>query len=86
LLQLFGGLALFGFSMALIVRSELGNIPWDVLHQGVSEQTGLSFGTVVVVVGGATQPRTGWAISPGGQVATPGPHDPAGRQRLLPLE
>jgi len=41
---------------------------------------------VVVVVGGATQPRTGWAISPGGQVATPGPHDPAGRQRLLPLE
>jgi len=41
---------------------------------------------VVVVVGGATQPRTGCAISPGGQVATPGPHDPAGRQRLLPLE
>jgi len=41
---------------------------------------------VVVVVGGATQPRTGWAISPGGQVATPGPHDPAGLQLLLPLE
>jgi uncharacterized membrane protein YczE len=50
LVQLYAGLVLFGVSMAMIVRSTLGNIPWDVLHQGVSEQTGLSFGTVAVVV------------------------------------
>lgn len=51
LLQLYAGLALYGFSMALMVRSDLGNMPWDVLHQGLSEQLGLSFGTVTVLVG-----------------------------------
>lgn len=51
LLQLYAGLALYGFSMALMIRGELGNMPWDVLHQGLSEQLGLSFGTVVILVG-----------------------------------
>lgn len=46
--QLVVGLALFGFSLALMVRAELGLPPWDVLHQGVAERTGLSFGTVVI--------------------------------------
>lgn len=32
LVQLYAGLALYGVSMALIVRSALGNMPWDVLH------------------------------------------------------
>lgn len=51
LLQLYAGLALYGFSMALMVRSDLGNMPWDVLHQGLSEQLGLSFGIVTILVG-----------------------------------
>ncbi|MEV6692919.1 hypothetical protein AB0M35_15745 [Micromonospora sp. NPDC051196] len=51
LLQLFVGLLLYGFSMALMVRSELGLNPWDVFHQGVSRLTGLSMGTVVIAVG-----------------------------------
>ncbi|MBL6275658.1 hypothetical protein JMF97_05745 [Micromonospora fiedleri] len=51
LVQLFGGLLLYGASMALMVRSELGLNPWDVFHQGVSRLTGLSMGTVVIVVG-----------------------------------
>ena len=51
LLQLYAGLALYGFSMALMVRGDLGNMPWDVLHQGLSEQLGLSFGTVTILVG-----------------------------------
>jgi uncharacterized membrane protein YczE len=34
-----------------MVRAELGLDPWDVLHQGLSERTGLSFGTVVIAVG-----------------------------------
>lgn len=50
-MQLYVGLVVFGVSMAMIVRSELGNIPWDVLHQGVAETTGLTFGTVTVVTG-----------------------------------
>jgi uncharacterized membrane protein YczE len=48
--QLYLGLVAFGISMAMVVRSELGNIPWDVLHQGVAGRTGLSFGTVAVIV------------------------------------
>ncbi len=49
--QLYAGLVLFGVSMAMVVRSELGNIPWDVLHQGVSDSTGLSFGVVAIITG-----------------------------------
>jgi len=51
LVQLYAGLVLFGVSMAMVVRSELGNIPWDVLHQGVSDSTGISFGTVTILTG-----------------------------------
>lgn len=50
-MQLFAGLVLYGFSMALMVRGGLGVMPWDVLHQGVSGQVGLSLGTVVIIVG-----------------------------------
>ena len=51
LVQLYLGLVVFGVSMAMVLRSELGNIPWDVLHQGLAERSGLSFGLVSVLVG-----------------------------------
>jgi uncharacterized membrane protein YczE len=51
LAQLYAGLVLYGASMALQIRAGLGLDPWDVLHQGVSERSGLSFGTVVIVTG-----------------------------------
>ncbi|MGY1616248.1 YitT family protein [Geodermatophilus sp. SYSU D00691] len=51
LVQLYLGLALYGVSMALMIRSALGNMPWDVLHQGLSERLGWSLGTVTVVIG-----------------------------------
>ena len=44
------GLVLYGASMALVVRSVLGLIPWDVLHVGLQQHVPLSFGTVVVAV------------------------------------
>jgi uncharacterized membrane protein YczE len=50
LLQLYAGLVLFGVSMGLLVRAQLGVIPWDVLHQGLSRQLGVSMGTVVILV------------------------------------
>jgi uncharacterized membrane protein YczE len=50
LVQLYAGLVLYGVSMALLVQSSLGVMPWDVLHQGISRQTGLSLGTVTVLV------------------------------------
>ena len=49
LVQLVVGLLLYGVSMALMLRSALGVMPWDVLHQGLASRVPLSFGTVVVV-------------------------------------
>ncbi len=44
------GLFLYGASMAMVLRSTLGQIPWDVLHVGVSHHVPLTFGTIVVGV------------------------------------
>ncbi|KES05232.1 membrane protein [Streptomyces toyocaensis] len=49
--QLYAGLALYGASSALLVRSGLGLEPWNVLHQGLSERTGLSMGVVLTITG-----------------------------------
>ena len=55
LIQLVLGLALYGVSIALIVRADLGLDPWDVLNQGVFERfagpAGISFGLVVNLIG-----------------------------------
>jgi uncharacterized membrane protein YczE len=51
LLQLNIGLALFGLSLSLMVEARLGLGPWDVLHQGVAEATGLEIGWIVIAVG-----------------------------------
>lgn len=53
LFQLFLGLALYGVSLALMVRADLGLDPWDTFHQGIAQRTGASFGTVVIGVGAA---------------------------------
>lgn len=51
LFQLFWGLALYGFAMALMLRANLGLDPWDVLHQGIAPRLSLSFGMTVNLVG-----------------------------------
>ncbi len=48
--QLFGGLLLYGFSMAVMVRAGLGLDPWDVLHQGLANRLPFSFGITIVLV------------------------------------
>lgn len=50
LVQLLFGLFLYGWSMAMMIRATLGLGPWDVLHDGIVLRTGLSFGTVVILV------------------------------------
>ena len=50
LVQLYVSLVLYGVSMALMIRSGLGNMPWDVLHQGLAEQLGIPFGVAIVLV------------------------------------
>ena len=49
--QLMVGLLLFGGSEAMMVRSLLGNAPWDVFHQGVSLHSGMSIGMVAIIIG-----------------------------------
>jgi uncharacterized membrane protein YczE len=51
LAQLAVGLWLYGASMALQIRGTLGLAPWDVLHEGLTKRTGLSFGTITIIVG-----------------------------------
>ncbi|MDI2031156.1 hypothetical protein QFW96_21185 [Saccharopolyspora sp. TS4A08] len=49
--QLIGGLLLYGASLALMVRGDLGLSPWSVLDQGIAERLGASMGTASAVVG-----------------------------------
>jgi uncharacterized membrane protein YczE len=51
LVQLYAGLVLYGASASLVLLSSLGNMPWDVLHQGLEEQTGIGTGLWVDIVG-----------------------------------
>lgn len=53
MIQLYAGLALYGASSALLVEAGLGLEPWNVLHQGLAELTGLTIGVVSIVVGAA---------------------------------
>ena len=49
--QLLLGLFLYGIGISLMVRAGLGIAPWDVLTQGLSEQTGWSFGALTNAIG-----------------------------------
>lgn len=50
LLSLSGGLVLFAAGIVVMLESELGLSPWDVLNQGIADQTGMSFGTANIAV------------------------------------
>ena len=51
LTRLVFGLVLFGIGAALMVMADLGLPPWEVFHQGISEQTGIPIGTVGIITG-----------------------------------
>ncbi|GAA4408067.1 hypothetical protein GCM10023168_24890 [Fodinibacter luteus] len=48
--QLLAGLVLFGVSMALLLRADLGLEPWGVLHYGLIQHIPLSYGVMSIVV------------------------------------
>jgi uncharacterized membrane protein YczE len=50
LVQLYAGLVLYGFSIALMVRSHLGLAPWDVLHSGLTKHFPIDIGQALVIV------------------------------------
>jgi uncharacterized membrane protein YczE len=45
------GLVLFGIGIAVMVVANLGLSPWEVLHQGISRNTGIPIGTVGIITG-----------------------------------
>jgi uncharacterized membrane protein YczE len=45
------GIVIISVGIALTLEAHLGVSPYDVLHQGLGDVTGLSFGTVVVLLG-----------------------------------
>ena len=45
------GLVLFGLGLALVVIGDFGLPPWDIFHQGLAEQTWLTIGTAMILVG-----------------------------------
>ncbi|MEU1329630.1 hypothetical protein [Streptomyces sp. NPDC005865] len=49
--QLLLGLALYGFSLSMLVRAALGVNPWSVLYEGLAHRTPLGFGTISAVLG-----------------------------------
>src|SRR3546814_10702169 len=50
LLKLFLGLVAYGVSMVMMLQSDLGMMPWDVLHQVLSLQGGWPMGRVTIAV------------------------------------
>jgi uncharacterized protein len=55
------GLFLCSCGIVFFLESELGLPPWDVLHQGLAEQLGISFGVANLVVSGAVL-ALAWAL------------------------
>lgn len=50
LVQLIVGLMLFGYGSGVIIQAGLGAAPWDVLHEGLARQFGLTVGLWSIVV------------------------------------
>ena len=49
-LKLNFGLFVYGIGIAMMVHASIGLAPWDVLAQGISKQTGLTFGQSTIAV------------------------------------
>ncbi|MEM7205462.1 MAG: hypothetical protein AAF628_34720 [Planctomycetota bacterium] len=45
------GLVLFGLGVAMMLAADLGVAPWDVLHQGLAQTSGMSVGSVIIGIG-----------------------------------
>ena len=50
-LQLLFGLFLYGLGIYLCLRANIGLAPWEAFSMGLANQTGLSFGDLVVITG-----------------------------------
>lgn len=48
--QLLAGLVAYAASISMLVHAALGNMPWDVLSQGITRHLGWTLGTATLVV------------------------------------
>ncbi|MDD2534331.1 MAG: hypothetical protein PHC86_06500 [Eubacteriales bacterium] len=51
LLTLVFGLFIFAIGIVMTMQANIGYAPWDVLHKGLSEMLGISFGSISILVG-----------------------------------
>lgn len=51
LIRLFIGFIFCALAIAFMINANLGLSPWDVLHQGISDNLGITMGTATIVVG-----------------------------------
>ena len=51
LVNLLAGNILFALGIVLTLQANIGYAPWDVLHAGLSEKTGISFGLISIIAG-----------------------------------
>lgn len=51
LTKLIGGLFLYALGIITTIKAHIGYAPWDVFHVGLSKTTGLSLGTISILVG-----------------------------------
>jgi uncharacterized membrane protein YczE len=49
-IRLFGGLGLYAFAISLTINANLGLGPWDVFHQGVAKNMGITIGQASIMV------------------------------------
>lgn len=51
IIKLIFGLFLFALGIAITMRANLGFAPWDVFHQGIAQNIGITIGRVTILVG-----------------------------------
>jgi uncharacterized membrane protein YczE len=47
------GLPMYGLAVAIMIQAGIGLEPWGVFHQALSNLSGISYGTVAIIVGAA---------------------------------
>jgi uncharacterized membrane protein YczE len=52
LLNMLLGLWLYALGIVVTIKASVGYAPWDAFHAGLSEKTGMTFGTASIIVGG----------------------------------
>lgn len=50
--NLLGGLAVSAVGIVMMLQANVGLEPWSVLHQGMAQSMGISYGTASIIVGG----------------------------------